>query len=399
MEGEGSPPFSPTPRRSRGRARRGAGRRSAQRERGFEAGEGLAPQVQQAGLQGRRPSPPNLEAWHLLARMGGFGGDVNRAVHSTEGNIPSREGDNNRRDRHGGESDREDEEPWTQGEPIEPNELSPRTRPPIAPSRIDPETRFAQHPHPIQRWSNPVLAVTVPQLATPGAERAPSQAAGVTRQTEREKRRIQNALLPSNHGPQRRQDVADASLASALASSSAPAPASSLTGPGPLQIANSASASALASASASSSSSSSSSMPAPSPRQNASAATLALPMPAALFLPAAAAAAAAAAPRRSPTASVVSRFLPTPLRHSIVETSLRARQQAGEGAEQRAAAGLAPGGDFSSGGHHRPGDLQDTAASRAPTDTDSNPEETQSVGVPSPQDEGMGGAEGDGMGV
>uniref|UniRef100_A0A0G4FYS1 Uncharacterized protein n=1 Tax=Chromera velia CCMP2878 TaxID=1169474 RepID=A0A0G4FYS1_9ALVE len=108
------------------------------------------------------PPPPDLEARHVLARMGGFGGDVNRAVHSIEGNIPSREGDNNRRDRHGGESDREEEEPWTQGEPIEPDELSPRTRPPIAPSRIDPETRFVRHPHPTQRWSNPVLAVTAP---------------------------------------------------------------------------------------------------------------------------------------------------------------------------------------------------------------------------------------------
>uniref|UniRef100_A0A0G4HUR7 Uncharacterized protein n=1 Tax=Chromera velia CCMP2878 TaxID=1169474 RepID=A0A0G4HUR7_9ALVE len=67
--------------------------------------------VQQAGLQGRRPPPSDLEVRHLLARIGGFGGDVNRAIHSIEGNIPSREGDNNRRDRHGGESDREDEEP------------------------------------------------------------------------------------------------------------------------------------------------------------------------------------------------------------------------------------------------------------------------------------------------
>uniref|UniRef100_A0A0G4ICT7 Uncharacterized protein n=1 Tax=Chromera velia CCMP2878 TaxID=1169474 RepID=A0A0G4ICT7_9ALVE len=100
-------------------------------------------------------------------------------------------------------------------------------------------------------------------------------------------------------------------------------------------------------------------------------------MPAALFPPVAVAAVAAVAPRRSLTASVVSRFLPTPLRQSIIETSLWARQQAGEGAEQQAAAGLAPGGDFSSGGQHRPGDhLQDAAASRAPTDTDSDPEET-----------------------
>uniref|UniRef100_A0A0G4GKR5 Uncharacterized protein n=1 Tax=Chromera velia CCMP2878 TaxID=1169474 RepID=A0A0G4GKR5_9ALVE len=99
-------------------------------------------------------------------------------------------------------------------------------------------------------------------------------------------------------------------------------------------------------------------------------------MPAALFPPAAAAAAAAAAPRKSPTVSVVSRFLPTPVRQSIVETSLRARQQAGEGAEQQAAAGLAPGRDFSSEGRHRQGDLQDVAASQAPTDTDSDPEET-----------------------
>uniref|UniRef100_A0A0G4ICE6 Uncharacterized protein n=1 Tax=Chromera velia CCMP2878 TaxID=1169474 RepID=A0A0G4ICE6_9ALVE len=141
----------------------------------------LGDKVQQAGLQGHRPPPPDLEARHLLARIGGFGGDVNRAVHSIEGNIPSREGDNNQRDRHGGESDREDEEPWTQGEPIEPDELSPRTRPPIAPSRIDPETHFAQHPHPIQRWSNPVLAVTAPQLATLEAQQAPRQAAGGTR--------------------------------------------------------------------------------------------------------------------------------------------------------------------------------------------------------------------------
>uniref|UniRef100_A0A0G4GRQ1 Uncharacterized protein n=1 Tax=Chromera velia CCMP2878 TaxID=1169474 RepID=A0A0G4GRQ1_9ALVE len=125
--------------------------------------------MQQVGLQGRRPPPPNLEAWHLLARIGGFGGDINRAVHSIKGNIPSLEGDNNRRDRHGGESDREDEELWTQGELIEPDELSPCTRPPIAPSRINLETCFARHLHLIQRWSNPVLAVTAPQFATPGA--------------------------------------------------------------------------------------------------------------------------------------------------------------------------------------------------------------------------------------
>uniref|UniRef100_A0A0G4ID38 Uncharacterized protein n=1 Tax=Chromera velia CCMP2878 TaxID=1169474 RepID=A0A0G4ID38_9ALVE len=87
------------------------------------------------------------------------------------------------------------------------------------------------------------------------------------------------------------------------------------------------------------------------------------------------------------------------LRQSIVETSLRARQQAAEGIEQWAAVGLAPGRDFFLRGQHCPGDLQDAAASQAPTDIDSDPEQTRSVGVPSPQDEGMGGAGGDGTGV
>jgi len=42
----------------------------------------LSARMWEADAPGRPPPPPDLEARHLLARMGGFGGDINIALHS-----------------------------------------------------------------------------------------------------------------------------------------------------------------------------------------------------------------------------------------------------------------------------------------------------------------------------
>uniref|UniRef100_A0A0G4IAF6 Reverse transcriptase Ty1/copia-type domain-containing protein n=1 Tax=Chromera velia CCMP2878 TaxID=1169474 RepID=A0A0G4IAF6_9ALVE len=131
----------------------------------------LSARMWEADAPRRPPPPPDLEARHLLAWIGGFGGDINVALHSMEGNIPPQEAREGAGDaQNGGRRDKVLEGDDRLMADVDTSEQSPRDRPSRPPLRVPLEERFTRHPHPTQRWANPILAATAPaQRETAGS--------------------------------------------------------------------------------------------------------------------------------------------------------------------------------------------------------------------------------------
>uniref|UniRef100_A0A0G4GBE0 Uncharacterized protein n=1 Tax=Chromera velia CCMP2878 TaxID=1169474 RepID=A0A0G4GBE0_9ALVE len=167
----------------------------------------LSARMWEADTPGHPPSPPDLEAHHLLARIGGFGGDINVALHSIEGNIPlqgAKEGAGDAQN--GGKRDEVSEADDRLIADVDtsdvenPSGQSLRDRPSRPPSRVPSEEKFTRHPHPTQRWANPILAATAPAQRETAGSAASSMGPLFLTRLANNKRKIRNAPLP---GPAR----------------------------------------------------------------------------------------------------------------------------------------------------------------------------------------------------